>query len=69
MRQRGGHGQCDLALRPVGEDAVASHPAGDLVTGTYLALKHGCAFVRQVFLLLPGVLILKFAWDTLLFFH
>ena len=34
------------------------------IAGTWLALKHGSAFVRQVFLLLVGVLIIKFAWDT-----
>jgi uncharacterized membrane protein YfcA len=39
------------------------------LAGTWLALKHGSEFVRQVFLLLVGVLILKFAWDTLALFH
>jgi uncharacterized membrane protein YfcA len=34
------------------------------IAGTWLALKHGSGFVRQVFLVLVGVLIVKFAWDT-----
>ena len=35
------------------------------MAGTALALKHGSGFVRQVFLIVVGVLIVKFAWDTL----
>ena len=38
-------------------------------SGTWLALKHGSAFVRQVFLLLVGVLIIKFACDTWAIFY
>lgn len=34
------------------------------VAGTWLALRHGSGFVRKVFLLVVGVLIVKFAWDT-----
>lgn len=34
------------------------------IAGTWLALKHGSGFVRKVFLILVGVLIVKFAWDT-----
>jgi uncharacterized membrane protein YfcA len=37
--------------------------AGSLV-GTQLALRHGSAFVRRVFLAVVSALILKFAWDT-----
>lgn len=37
--------------------------------GAWLALKHGSTFVRQVFLLVVSVLIVKFAWDTLALFH
>lgn len=37
---------------------------GGSVAGTWLALKHGSAFVRRVFLGVVGVLIVKFAWDT-----
>lgn len=33
-------------------------------TGTWLALKHGSGFIRVVFLLVVGTLIVKFAWDT-----
>ena len=32
---------------------------------TWLALRRGSGFVRQVFLVVVGVLIVKFAWDTL----
>ena len=39
------------------------------MAGTWLALRHGSAFVRPVFLLLVAVLILKFAWDTWVLFH
>jgi uncharacterized membrane protein YfcA len=35
------------------------------MAGTWLALKHGSGFVRQVFLVVVGVLIVKFAYDTL----
>jgi uncharacterized membrane protein YfcA len=34
------------------------------VLGTRLALKYGSAFIRQVFLAMVGLLIVKFAWDT-----
>lgn len=34
------------------------------MAGTWLALKHGSAFVRRVFLGVVGILIVKFAWDT-----
>jgi uncharacterized membrane protein YfcA len=36
--------------------------AGSLV-GSHLALRHGSAFVRQIFLLVVSLLICKFAWD------
>ncbi|MGE5472140.1 MAG: sulfite exporter TauE/SafE family protein [Bacteroidota bacterium] len=32
--------------------------------GTWLALKHGSGFVRRVFLVVVGMLIIKLAWDT-----
>ena len=35
------------------------------LAGTWLALRHGSAFIRRVFLAVVTVLILKFAWDTL----
>jgi len=34
------------------------------MAGTWLALRHGSAFVRKVFLAMVGILIVKFAWDT-----
>ena len=37
---------------------------GGSLAGTHLALKHGSGFVRQVFLVVVSLLILKFAWDT-----
>lgn len=33
-------------------------------TGTWLALRHGSGFIRVVFLVVVGVLIARFAWDT-----
>ena len=42
--------------------AVAN--VGGSITGTWLALKHGSGFIRIVFLVVVGVLIVKFAWDT-----
>ena len=45
-----------------------SNVSGSLA-GTWLALKYGSGFIRRVFLLVVGVLILKFAWDTLQLFH
>ncbi len=42
---------------------AAANVAGS-VAGTALALKHGSTFVRRMFLVLVGVLIVKFAWDT-----
>lgn len=42
---------------------AAANVSGSLA-GTWLALRHGSAFVRQVFLVVVGVLIVKFAWDT-----
>lgn len=38
------------------------------MAGTWLALKHGSGFVRQVFLVVVGALIVKFAWDTVRLF-
>lgn len=40
-----------------------SNVAGSM-TGTWLALRHGSGFVRHVFLVVVGLLILRFAWDT-----
>ncbi len=34
------------------------------IIGTHLALRHGSGFVRKVFLMVVGALIVKFAWDT-----
>ncbi len=53
-------GYCLPALAVV---MAAANVAGS-ATGTWLALRHGSGFVRRVFLLVVGVLILRFAWDT-----
>ena len=37
---------------------------GGSLAGTWLALRHGSAFVRRVFLLVVSLLIARFAWDT-----
>ena len=37
------------------------------ILGTRLALKHGSQFVRQLFLIVLSLLIIKFAWDTFRF--
>jgi uncharacterized membrane protein YfcA len=34
------------------------------IMGTRLALKHGSGFIRQLFLVMAAVLIMKFSWDT-----
>jgi len=44
--------------------AMAIANVGGSMAGTWLALRHGSAFVRRVFLLVVGLLIVKFAWDT-----
>lgn len=43
---------------------AAANIAGSLL-GSRWALRHGSAFVRRVFIAVAGVLILRFAWDTL----
>jgi hypothetical protein len=37
---------------------------GGAQLGSLLALRHGSAFVRKLFLLVAVALIVKFAWDT-----
>lgn len=49
--------------------AMALANVSGSMMGTWLALKRGSAFIRQVFLLVVGVLIIKFAWDTFALFH
>lgn len=49
--------------------AMALTNVSESLAGSWLALKHGSGFVRQVFLWIVGVLIVKFAWDTLALFH
>ena len=45
--------------------AMALANLGGSLAGTWLALKHGSGFIRRIFLLVVAVLIVKFAWDTL----
>lgn len=54
------HGQILLAL---GAGMAALNVSGALV-GSHLAVRHGTGFVRQIFLLVVGVLIAKFGYDT-----
>jgi uncharacterized membrane protein YfcA len=44
--------------------AMAVFNVGGAVVGSHLAIHHGSAFVRKVFLLMASLLILKFAYDT-----
>lgn len=49
---------------PVLAAAMAVANVSGSMLGTRLALKHGSGFIRRVFLVVVGVLIVKFAWDT-----
>lgn len=55
-------------LLPVLALSMAVANVGGSMAGTWLALKHGSGFVRQVFLVVVGALIVKFAWDTVRLF-
>jgi uncharacterized protein len=48
--------------------AMAAANLGGGFIGAQMAVRHGSAFVRRVFLLVVGVLILKLGWDTLQLF-
>ena len=43
--------------------AVAN--VGGSLAGTWLALRYGSGLIRRIFLLVVGVLIVRFAWDTI----
>ncbi|QLQ23685.1 MAG: sulfite exporter TauE/SafE family protein [Dechloromonas sp.] len=49
---------------PVLAAAMAAANLGGSMAGTWLALRHGSGLIRRVFLLVVGVLIVRFAWDT-----
>lgn len=51
-------------LLPLLAVLMAAANIGGSLAGTWLALRHGSAFVRRVFLLVVGLAIVKFAWDT-----
>jgi uncharacterized membrane protein YfcA len=53
-----GHVWWHLALLMAAANVVGSF------AGTRLALRHGAGFVRAVFVLVVGALILKTAWDA-----
>ncbi len=53
-------------LLPMLAGAMALANVSGSMLGTQLALKHGSGFIRKVFLVMVGVLIVKFAWDTYL---
>ncbi len=53
----------DHLLLPLAVLMASCNVVGSLV-GTYLALRHGSAFVRRAFLLVVGVFIARFAYDT-----
>lgn len=44
--------------------AMALFNIGGSLVGSQLAIRHGAAFVRRVFLAVASVFIIKFAWDT-----
>jgi len=44
--------------------AMAVANVSGSTAGTWLALRHGSSLIRRVFLLVVGVLIVRFAWDT-----
>lgn len=44
--------------------AMAVFNIGGSQVGSHLAIRHGAGFVRRAFLVVAGVFILKFAWDT-----
>ena len=43
---------------------MALFNVGGSLLGSHLAIRHGAAFVRRVFIGVAGIFILKFAWDT-----
>lgn len=49
---------------PVLAAAMALANVSGSMLGTRLALKYGSGFVRQLFLIMVAVLIVKFSWDT-----
>ena len=44
--------------------AMAAANLGGSMAGTWLALRYGSGLIRRIFLLVVGVLIVRFAWDT-----
>ena len=44
--------------------AMAAANVGGSMAGTWLALRYGSGLIRRIFLLVVGVLIVRFAWDT-----
>ena len=51
-------------VMPLVAAAMAAANVGGSMVGTWLALRYGSGLIRQIFLLVVGVLIVRFAWDT-----
>lgn len=49
---------------PLVAAAMAAANVGGSMAGTWLALRYGSGLIRRIFLLVVGVLIVRFAWDT-----
>ncbi len=49
---------------PLVAAAMAVANVGGSMAGTWLALRYGSGLIRRIFLLVVGVLIVRFAWDT-----
>ena len=51
-------------ILPLVAAAMAVANVSGSMLGTRLALKYGSGFIRQLFLVMVAVLIVKFSWDT-----
>jgi uncharacterized protein len=49
---------------PLVAAVMAAANVGGSMAGTWLALRYGSGLIRRIFLLVAGVLIVRFAWDT-----
>lgn len=50
---------------PLVAAVMAAANVGGSMAGTWLALRYGSGLIRRIFLLVVGVLIVRFAWDTI----
>ena len=51
-------------VMPLVAAAMAAANVGGSMVGTWLALRYGSGLIRQIFLLVVGLLIVRFVWDT-----